>query len=53
MKKHIFRMQRVWNEIESGGEREVKRWLDGVEGEGEWADLMDRVMEWGDDHGIE
>lgn len=42
---HVFR--RVWKEIESRGEEEVKRWLDGVETEDQWADLMDRLLEWG------
>ena len=52
-KGHILRMRRIWQEIESLGEEEVKRWLDGVETEEEWADLMDRVMEWGKEHEID
>ena len=42
----------IWKEIESRGEGEVKRWLDGVETEEEWVDLMDRLLEWGEEHGI-
>jgi len=46
-------LQRIWKEIESRGEEEVKRWLDGVETEEEWADLMDRLLEWGRENGIQ
>ena len=45
-------LRKVWGEIESRGEEEVKGWLDGVETEEEWADLMDRLLEWGEEHGI-
>ena len=45
-------LRRVWGDIEGRGEEEVKRWLDGVETEEEWADLMDRLLEWGEEHGI-
>jgi len=47
-----FELLRIWKEIESRGEEELKRWLDGVETEEEWADLMDRLLEWGEEHGI-
>ena len=30
----------------------MKRWLGGVETEEEWADLMDRLVKWGEEHGI-
>ena len=42
----------IWKEIESRGEDEAKRWLEGVETEDEWADLMDRLLKWGEEHGI-
>ena len=42
----------IWEEVESRGEEEVERWLDGVETEEEWADLMDRLLKWGEEHGI-
>jgi hypothetical protein len=48
----ILELRRIWKEIESRGEEEVKRWLDGVETEEEWADLMDRLLEWGEGDGI-
>ena len=49
----ILELRCIWKEIESQGEEEVKRWLDGVETEEEWADLMDRLLEWGEKHGIQ
>ena len=48
----IFELRKIWKEIESRGEEEVRRWLDGVETEEEWVDLMDRLLEWGEEHGI-
>jgi hypothetical protein len=48
-----FELRRIWKEIESRGEEEVKRWLDGVETEEEWADLMDRLLEWGEGDGTQ
>ena len=45
-------LRKNWEEIESRGEEEVERWLGGVETEEEWADLMDRLLKWGEDHGI-
>ena len=47
-----FRLGAIWKEVESRGEDEVKRWLDGAETEEEWADLMDRLLKWGEEHGI-
>lgn len=48
----MFVLRKIWKEIESRGEEEVKRWLDGVETEDEWGDLMGRVLEWGKECGI-
>ena len=48
----MLELKCIWKEIESGGEEEVRRWLDGVETEEEWADLMDRLLEWGEERGI-
>jgi hypothetical protein len=42
----LFELRRLWKEIEGRGEEEVKGWLDGVETEKDWADLMDRLVEW-------
>ena len=49
---NLFRLQKIWIEIESRGEGEVGRWLDGVESEEEWGDLMDRLLKWGEERGI-
>ena len=49
----VFELRKIWKGIESQGEEEVRRWLDGVETEEEWADLMDRLLEWGEEHGIQ
>jgi len=49
----MLELRRIWKEIESRGEEEAKRWLDGVETEEEWADLMDRLLEWDEGHGIQ
>ena len=46
-------LRRIWREIESRGEDEVKRWLDGVETEEKWADLIDRLVKWDEEHGIQ
>ena len=46
--KKKLELRRLWREIESRGEVEVRRWLDGVETEEEWADLIDRILEWGE-----
>jgi hypothetical protein len=48
-----LQLRMIWKEIESRGEKEVKRWLDGVATEEDWADLMDRLLKWGEDHGIQ
>jgi hypothetical protein len=48
----ILKLRTFWQEIESRGEEEVKRWLDGVETEVEWAGLMDRLLKWGEERGI-
>ena len=45
-------LRKIWEEIESQGEREMERWLGGVETEEEWADLMDRLLKWGEERGI-
>ena len=52
-KLQILELRRAWKEIESRDEEEVRRWLDGVETEGRWADLMDRLPGRGKDHGIQ
>jgi hypothetical protein len=44
-RKSILKLQRIWKRMESRGEEEVRRWLDVVEMEEEWADLMDRLVE--------
>ena len=46
-------LRKIWKGIESRGEEEAKGWLDGVETEEEWAGLMDRLLEWGEEHGIQ
>ena len=46
------RLRVIWEEVENRGEEEVERWLDGVETEKEWIDLMDRLLRWGEEHGI-
>jgi hypothetical protein len=51
--RNAFKLQRIWKEVESRGQEEVKRWLDGVVNEDEWADLMDRLTEWGEENGVE
>ncbi|KAF9648408.1 FAD/NAD(P)-binding domain-containing protein, partial [Thelephora ganbajun] len=45
-REKVLELRMVWKEIENRGEEEVKRWLDGVESEEEWADLMDRLLKW-------
>ena len=45
--KNLLRLEGIWKEIESRGEEEVRRWLNGVKTEDEWADLMDRLLQWG------
>ena len=50
--KNTVQLYRIWKEIRNRGEEEMKRWLDGVETEEEWADLMDRLVEWGEERGI-
>ena len=50
-RKNTPKLLKIWKGIERRGEVEVKRWLDGVETEDEWADLMDRLMEWGEEYG--
>ena len=52
-RSEIPKLRSIWKEIESRGEDEVKRWLDGVESEEEWVGLMDRLVEWGEQYGIE
>ena len=52
-RRKIFELRRIWKEIESRGKEEVRRWLDGVETEGEWVDLMDRLLEWGKEHKVQ
>ena len=51
--KDRLQLRIIWMEIESRGEEEAKRWLDGVETEEEWADLMVRVLRWGKEQGIQ
>lgn len=41
-----FLLKRAWTRIEEAGEVEVRRWLDGVETEDQWADLLSRLAEW-------
>jgi len=50
-RRRIAELRIIWKRIESRGAEEVKRWLDGVETEEEWADLMDRLLKWGEEHG--
>ncbi|KDQ05816.1 hypothetical protein BOTBODRAFT_122237 [Botryobasidium botryosum FD-172 SS1] len=35
-----------WKRVEKAGEAQVREWLDGVETEEEWADMMRRLAEW-------
>ena len=49
---NLFQLQKIWIEIESRGKEEVDQWLDGVETEEEWGDLMGRLLRWGEEHGI-
>ena len=35
-----------WKRVEASGEAEVRRWLEGVETEKEWAGVMRRLAEW-------
>ena len=49
----ILELRKIRKGIESRGEEEAKGWLDGVETEEEWAGLMDRLLEWGEEHGIQ
>lgn len=45
-RKDSFLLRRAWTRIEETGPVEVKRWLDGIETEDEWADLLTRLTEW-------
>ena len=49
---YLPQLREIWEKIESRGEEEAEGWLDGIETEEEWADLMDRLLKWGEDHGI-
>ena len=51
-RRNIFQLRKIWRKIESRGEEEVGRWLDGIKTEEEWADLMDRLLKWGEESGI-
>lgn len=51
--KNRVRLRKIWKEVESRGQEEARRWLDGVETEAEWADLMYRLAEWGEEHKIQ
>ena len=48
----MFELRRIWEEVEGRGVEEVRWWLNGVETEGEWADLMNRLLEWGEGYEI-
>ena len=52
-RQKMLELRRIWKGIESRGEEEVKWWLDGVETEEEWVDLMNRLLEWDEKHGIQ
>ena len=52
MRVRVLELRKIWKEIENRGEEEVKGWLDGVETEEEWVDLMNRLLEWGEEHGV-
>ena len=49
---NLLQLWKIWKEIEGQGGDEVGRWLDGVETEEEWGDLMDHLLKWGEEHGI-
>ena len=51
-RENLIQLQNIWMEVENRGEGAVKRWLDGVETEEEWGDLMGRLLKWGEEHGI-
>ena len=50
---NMVELRYIWEEVEKLGPEEVKRWLDGVETEEEWGDLMYRLLEWGKERGIQ
>ena len=33
-------LRRIWKDIESRGKKPVKRWLDGVDSEEEWVNMI-------------
>ncbi|KAI0050813.1 FAD/NAD(P)-binding domain-containing protein [Auriscalpium vulgare] len=43
---YITSLKKGWVRIESRGEEYVREWLDGVETEEQWADLMERLVKW-------
>lgn len=40
----------IWTEVERRGDE--MKWLEGVRTEEEWADLLNRLLEWGDEIGL-
>ena len=52
-RENKVQLRKIWDEIEGRGGKEVERWLDGIETEEEWADLMDRLLKWGGENGIQ
>ncbi|TCD71738.1 hypothetical protein EIP91_005504 [Steccherinum ochraceum] len=45
-RKESFLLNRAWSRIENAGPEAVHKWLDGVETEAQWADLLGRLAEW-------
>lgn len=45
-RKDNFLIKRGWTRIEEAGPEEVEKWLDGVETEEQWADLLFRLWRW-------
>ncbi|KAI0050651.1 FAD/NAD-P-binding domain-containing protein [Auriscalpium vulgare] len=48
---HGGALRRAWTRVEEAGQGEVRRWLEGVETEEDWADLIARLVEW--EQGVE
>lgn len=53
-RQESFLLKRAWDRIETSGDE--KKWLDGIETEDEWADLILRLVEWQkrweEEHGV-
>ncbi|KAG8955228.1 hypothetical protein FRC03_011275 [Tulasnella sp. 419] len=45
---NLMTLRRAWRKVESLGEHEVRSWLEGIQTEDEWGDLMSRLIAWND-----